>query len=194
MVSVDVWSFSRVVRFLVQPFDPGHLFGLLADFDAVGGEHKAAIDSSERAVLKDDLPPSAHNHRQAPGLGPEMGNKGGIQLRPDAQSAHKRTYTTVVQPNDKAKDHHDKPVECSLARKTWPEIGQDATDMAYHVLSSFAKAKVLGAVRMNSWPELTFLSIAETMESRLSSMPWSCLTNRMISDTCTGRPADLSTY
>ncbi len=82
------------------------------------------------------------------------------------------------------------PVIGCLARETGPEGFQDAADMTDHG-PSFAIAKVLGAVRTTPRPAWTFFNKAETMESRLSSVSWSCLARSIISVTCKGAAGGL---
>lgn len=84
----------------MQPLDPGHLLCLLADLDAVAGEHQATVDEAQRAALHYNFSPAVYNRIQEPGLCPEMGNKRGIQLRVDPYPAHKGAGSALVHSYD----------------------------------------------------------------------------------------------
>ena len=146
MVAVDVRSFCRVVRLLVQPLHAGHLFGFLGDLDAISGQYQTTVYGYRRTALQYDFPPITHNRDQLPGSGPEKRQQRRVQRRLNAKPSYKGADSALVYAHHKAQHHHGKPVEGRPARKAGPESFQDPADVAYHG-SSFAKAKVFGAVR-----------------------------------------------
>ena len=122
MMAVDIGRFAGVIRFLMQPFDPRHLLGLLGDFDAIAGQQQPTVNLNQWASGQNDLPPPPHDIFQLPGRCPEKGKQRRIPCRLYAKPAHKGADTIMVNSNDKTDNDDDKPFKGRLAAETGSEL------------------------------------------------------------------------